>query len=253
MTQQESEEQPTGVSGGTAGPSGPGESTGEGGRGRGREGGRGRGREGGREGGRSGRRGRGHRHESHLDMPAFGPGFGPYGPFGPRGFGRGPRVKRGDVRAAALALLAEEPMHGYQVITEISERSDGVWRPSPGSVYPALNQLEDEGLVRAVVEPDNRRVFHLTDAGKAYVEAHPDEVDAPWDAVAGGLGATAFDMRNAMAGVGMALGQVIHTGSEAQIKRAFSVLDDAKRSLYRILAEDPAESGDGPGDGNSHT
>jgi DNA-binding PadR family transcriptional regulator len=135
-------------------------------------------------------------------------------------------------------------MHGYQVITEISERSDGVWRPSPGSVYPALNQLEDEGLVRAVVETDGRRVFHLTDTGRTYVTDHADEVRAPWDAVAGGLGETAFDIRKTMAGVGMALGQVVHTGSETQIKRAFAVLEETKRSLYRILAEDPEESTD---------
>jgi DNA-binding PadR family transcriptional regulator len=202
----------------------------------------GRGAPGGR-GGRGGGRGRGRRHDRGMDGAGYGPGFaggfGPFGPFGPRGFGgRGPRVKRGDVRAAALALLAEEPMHGYQVITEISERSDGVWRPSPGSVYPALNQLEDEGLVRAVVEPDGRRVFHLTDAGRDYVTAHADEVDAPWDAVAGGFGPTAFDVRKTMTGVGMALGQVVHTGSDAQIKKAFAVLEETKRSLYRILADD---------------
>ena len=124
---------------------------------------------------------------------AGGPGF-PGGPPGFAGFGpwpgeprmmRGPRAKRGDVRAAALALLAEEPMNGYQIIGEISERSDGVWRPSPGSVYPALQQLEDEGLIRAEAGDGGRRAYVLTDEGREYVAAHPDEVRAPWDIVAG--------------------------------------------------------------------
>ena len=101
---------------------------------------------------------------------------------------RGPRATRGDVRAAALALLAEEPMNGYQIIQAIGERSDGVWRPSPGSVYPALQQLEDEGLIRAEAGEGGRRAYQLTDEGRAYAEAHPDELRAPWDAVAGAVG-----------------------------------------------------------------
>src|SRR5215210_86537 len=81
-------------------------------------------------------------------------------PTGPWGFGshRGPRARRGDVRAALLVLLAEEPRNGYQLMQEIEERSDGVWRPSPGSVYPALQQLEDEGLVR-VAPGEGRKAF----------------------------------------------------------------------------------------------
>src|SRR5213079_3522103 len=96
---------------------------------------------------------------------------GPWGgpPFGPRGFGGGRRrrMRRGDVRAAVLVLLAEEPRNGYGLMQEIERRSDGVWRPSPGSVYPALQQLEDEGLVRST-ESDGRRVFELTEAGRAH-------------------------------------------------------------------------------------
>src|SRR4051812_43166078 len=116
------------------------------------------------------------------------------GPFGddPRAFwaalgggrgghwGRGPRARRGDVRAALLVLLAEGPQNGYQLIQEIERRSEGVWKPSPGSVYPALQQLEDEGLVRSD-ETDGRKLFHLTDAGREAAEAAAGE-GAPWDA-----------------------------------------------------------------------
>src|ERR1700685_153986 len=111
---------------------------------------------------------------------------------GRRGGMRGRRAERGGVRAAALALLAEEPMNGYQIIQAIGERSDGVWRPSPGSVYPALQQLEDAGLIRAETGDGGRRAYHLTDEGRGYVEEHPDEVQAPWDAVAGSVGDTAL-------------------------------------------------------------
>src|SRR5262249_58969705 len=107
--------------------------------------------------------------------------FGPGGPFGRDAmFGRGPKVGRGDVRSAILRLLAEEPRNGYQIIQELTERSRGVWRPSPGSIYPALQQLEDEGLIQAE-EQEGRRRYHLTDAGRGYVAARADEHAAPWE------------------------------------------------------------------------
>src|SRR5262245_13529313 len=115
-----------------------------------------------------------------------GPGWagrgGGFGPFfgGPGGFPRGPRARRGDVRAAALLLLAEGPLNGYQIMQEIERRSDGIWRPSPGSVYPALAQLEDEGLVRTE-EVGDRRAYVLTDAGRAYVDERRAEAGAPRD------------------------------------------------------------------------
>src|SRR6202163_3162059 len=112
-----------------------------------------------------------HRHRRHGYGPGpFGDfGGGPFGGFsgkGPRGRGR--KARRGDIRTAALLLLAEEPRNGYQIMQEVEERSDGVWRPSPGSVYPALQQLEDEGLIRSE-ETDGRKLFVLTEAGQAYV------------------------------------------------------------------------------------
>ena len=176
----------------------------------------------------------------------WGPGWGP-GPdmwFGRAKFMRGPRVKRGDVRAAALALLAEEPRNGYQIIQEIGERSGGVWRPSPGSVYPALQQLEDEGLVQAETPEGGRRRYTLTAEGQAYVTAHADEVSAPWDVVARSVGDDAMELRALIGQVAMAAVQVTQVGSDAQVAQAHTILTDARRSLYRILAADDEPAGD---------
>jgi DNA-binding PadR family transcriptional regulator len=172
----------------------------------------------------------------------FGPGFG-----GPRH--HGPRVKRGDVRAAALALLADEPRNGYQIIQQISERSGGVWRPSPGSVYPALQQLEDEGLITATTGEGGRRAYQLTDEGRAYVAAHPEELQAPWDVVAKSVGDDALEMRRLFGTVAMAGMQVTRVGTRAQIEQARQILTDARRKLYQILAAEDDEAADGePGD-----
>jgi DNA-binding PadR family transcriptional regulator len=189
-------------------------------------------------------------HTSRLDPRLFGwlamsrsggPRRGRHG--GPKfpGFGppRGPRARRGDVREALLVLLAEEPRNGYQLMQEIEQRSDGVWRPSPGSVYPALQQLEDEGLVR--VEPGERKAYTLTDEGRAHVEARAADLAAPWDAVKGDMGEGAWDLMGAMRPIGMALYQLTHSGSEAQQAEAKQVLADTQRALYRILAEDAPE------------
>src|SRR5690349_3363327 len=94
------------------------------------------------------------------------------GPPGPPGPARGPKAGRGDVRAAILALLRDGPRTGYQIMSEIEERSGGAWRPSPGAVYPALSQLADEGLI-AGEESAGRRAFSLTDGGRRYLEENP--------------------------------------------------------------------------------
>jgi len=158
-------------------------------------------------------------------------------------FMRGPRVKRGDVRAAALALLAEEPRNGYQIIQEIGERSGDVWRPSPGSVYPALQQLEDEALIEAETPEGGRRRYALTSEGRAYVEAHPEEVRAPWDVVARSVGDDAIELRDLFGQVAMAAIQVVRVGNEGQVAQAHKILTDARRSLYKILAaeDEPAD------------
>jgi DNA-binding PadR family transcriptional regulator len=146
-------------------------------------------------------------------------------------------VRRGDVRAAVLALLAEGPRNGYQIIQEIAERSGGVWRPSAGSVYPALQQLWDEGLAQAV-KSDTRRLFELTEEGRTYVEKHAKEHAAPWDAVRDTVGEEPMEMRDLVRQVGMATMQVLQAGSASQIAEMRQVLIATRRSLYRILAGD---------------
>jgi DNA-binding PadR family transcriptional regulator len=175
------------------------------------------------------------RHHGHRGGP-YG-GFGPDFQFGPRRRRRG----RGDVRAALLVLLAEEPRNGYGLMQEIEARSDGAWRPSPGSVYPALSQLEDEGLVRAE-EADGRKLYRLTDAGETYVEENRETLGTPWETPGDAGAEQAVDLRGLMFGVGGALMQIVQGGDPAQIERARAVLKDARRSLYAILAED--EPGD---------
>jgi DNA-binding PadR family transcriptional regulator len=185
----------------------------------------------------SGHRGR---HGGHRGRgPRGGPHFG--GPFGP-GFGRGPRARRGDVRAALLVLLGEEPRNGYGLMQEIENRSGGAWRPSPGSVYPALQQLEDEGLVRAT-ESGGRKAFELTDEGRTYITENADELGTPWDEFDGGSEHVA-ELRTLVFGVGAAVMQVVQAGTEAQIAEASRVLEDTRRALYRILAGDKPAEGD---------
>ena len=154
--------------------------------------------------------------------------------------GRGPRAGRGDVRAAILALLSEEPMHGYQIMRELGERSGGVWRPSPGSIYPTLQQLEDEELVRPETGDGGRRVFTLTDAGRE-AQAGAAGGPAPWDEVGVEGDTTALELRDLVHQVMGAARQVLHAGETAQIAQAKDVLRDTRRSLYRILAEDAPE------------
>jgi DNA-binding PadR family transcriptional regulator len=164
------------------------------------------------------------------------PPGGPGGPGWPFGRGPSPRVKRGDVRAAVLALLAEEPRNGYQIIQEIAQRSGGLWRPGSGSVYPALQLLEDEGLVRAE-EVDGKKRYRLTDEGKAYVKAHKDELANPWGEVAGTVDDGMVGVHHLLGQLGMALVQVFHSGDAQQVTQARQVLVQARKSLYQILAE----------------
>jgi DNA-binding PadR family transcriptional regulator len=166
-----------------------------------------------------------------------GPGFGMRGPGG-----RGMRVRKGDVRAAILDLLAEGGQwNGYQLIQEISGRTSGVWRPSAGSVYPALQQLEDEGLIAPEGE-GRRRMYSLTDAGTTYAEEHAEELSASWDAAAGMTDEDAFEFHDLIRQVMMAVMEVRRAGSPEQVAQARDVLAQAKRSLYRILAEEAGDS-----------
>ncbi|MDA8292129.1 MAG: PadR family transcriptional regulator [Actinomycetota bacterium] len=175
---------------------------------------------------------------------AFGPfagpfagGFGPpwAGPFGRgRGRGAGGRARRGDVRAAVLALLAERPMHGYEIIQELASRTGGVWKPSPGSVYPTLQLLEDEGLVRAEQDAGKRR-YSLTDAG-GDAAAEIGGRKAPWDEVNEGVGPDAMRLRHAVAQLAGAVVQIWQVGSDEQQAEAEELLLETRRKLYAILA-----------------
>lgn len=194
----------------------------------------------------SGKRGR------HGDMHGFGPwamfgGGAQWGPpwaGGQRGPWRGPKARRGDVRAAILSVLAESPMNGYQIIQEINERSGGVWKPSPGSVYPTLQQLEDEGLVHAD-EVSGRRTFDLTDEGRAYVDSHREEVDAPWEAMTAAADESDENgLRPLVGQVASVMWQIMATGSQEQQERARQAMSDLRRRLYTILAEDDPEEGE---------
>jgi DNA-binding PadR family transcriptional regulator len=169
-------------------------------------------------------------------------GGGGFGPFfgGPGAFPRGPRARRGDVRAAALLLLAEGPLNGYQIMQEIEKRSDGVWRPSPGSVYPALAQLEDEGLVRTE-EVGDRRTYVLTEAGRAQVDERRDELDAPWEQMTGAVDDDVGALFREMRRVGMAAAQIAHLGTAKQVADARGVLAETRRALYSFLAEDESD------------
>lgn len=205
-----------------------------------------------------------------VQVPGEDPGPGPWGPGGPRGRrggpggrGRGPggrghgrggpgRRSRGDVRLAILALLREEPRHGYQIIQEISERSGGSWKPSPGSVYPTVAQLADEGLVHTEKE-SGRTVVHLTEAGRTFTEEHAAELDAVWSQVEAGADDGFADLRTSGRGLAGAVAQIAQVGTAAQVRQATGILDEARRRLYLLLAEVDPASGTDTGDTDPDT
>jgi DNA-binding PadR family transcriptional regulator len=150
-------------------------------------------------------------------------------------------ARRGLVRSAILALLAEKSMHGYQVMQELETRSQGRWRPSAGSVYPTLQQLEDEGLVTSQ-EIDGRRVFSLTDSGKAETARRADSESVPWGAAETAGDEAGFDLRRLSFQVGAAAMQVAQVGSPGTLDQARGILTEARRQLYRLLADDESES-----------
>ena len=197
-------------------------------------------------------RGRGRGHGRHN----FGPGWGgPMGGpppwvaqmFGPQwagpGAGRGgrgrARVRRGDVRSAILDVLAAapEPINGYQVIQQIADRSDGAWKPSPGSVYPTIAQLQDEGLVED--SPTGRKTLQLTDAGREHVREHADELAAVWQPFDEAGPDDTGDLRQVIGQTVGAIIQVASTGTPDQRDKAVEILADTRRRLYGLLAEGP--------------
>ena len=146
------------------------------------------------------------------------------------------RARRGAVPLAVFTLLDERPMHGYEIITELESRSDGRWRPSPGSIYPTLDRLEDRGALTST-EVDGKRQFSLTDRGRQMLaelrDAQGDDADEPWKhSGTGGRG----DMRRLMSELGGQVRQIARFGSTEQRVAATKVLEDTKRQLYEILA-----------------
>lgn len=192
-------------------------------------------------------RGTGHGGGHDHGAPGFGPGgwgaprmWGPEMGFGPRrGFGPGGRARKGDVRAAILTLLGENPDSGYGLIKAIAARSEGAWRPSPGSVYPTLQQLVDEELIEQVGSDGGRSPYTLTDAGRAYVTEHADELARAFD-----LGESAraaneelAQLRDSIGKLMGVVGQVASAGTPAQRTAAVEKLDALRRELYGLLAE----------------
>jgi DNA-binding PadR family transcriptional regulator len=186
----------------------------------------------------------------------WGGGSGPWnawwpGPPGsPRGQ-RGGKAARGDVRAAILALLQEAPRTGYQIMSDIEERSGGAWRPSPGAVYPALAQLADEGLIVGD-ESGGRRTYRLTDAGRDYLEQNPGMARGAWESRSQqeawqppGLFAEAARLAGGIV-------QVAQAGTPEQVRAAERLLEQTRRKLYQILADENDSAEPDEPDGGDH-
>ena len=151
-----------------------------------------------------------------------------------RGYGpRGHRARRGDVRSAILTLLGEKPMHGYEMIQELEDRTGGRWRPSAGSIYPTLQLLEDEGLVRAD-DVEGKRVFDLTDAGRERLAERGDSAP-PWEQSQDR--SLYQQLGNEIRGVASAASQVMRAGDEAQLKEALEAMTETRKRLYKLLAD----------------
>ena len=160
-----------------------------------------------------------------------------HGPGHRHAFGRGRRMRRGNVRAAILLLLTEEPRNGYQLMQELEQRSGGAWRPSPGSVYPALQLLADEGLIRGE-QREGGTVYELTDSGRSHVEEHRERLGTPWEQAGADVPEGVRELAGVLRQVVSATRQVIQAGTVAQAKEASEILAETRRRLYRILAEE---------------
>ena len=190
--------------------------------------------------------GRHHGHRGPREFGGFGPGFGGFGPgFGPMGPGgpggpgrRGGRNRRGQVRESILALLVDQPLNGYQMMQALDERTHGMWRPSPGAVYPALAQLEDEGLIESF-DNDGQKAFRLTETGRQASET----IEAPWEAVNARFAGHSPQAMKALweefAGLVGAAKELARTGTAEQLETAASIVADTRRRIYGLLAAEP--------------
>src|SRR6516164_9005056 len=175
--------------------------------------------------------GHGHQHE-HMHDRFFGPGpRGPRGRWGEFGGWGGRRMRRGAIRTAILLALRDEPAHGYEVMRRLEEMSGGLWRPSPGSVYPHLQMLEDEGLLRST-EVDGSRTYTLTDAGRAEAEKNEGPLRT-----AGETDDKVRTLREALGQLASAAKQLAGAGEAAQMERGIAIIQRARKELYQILAE----------------
>jgi len=174
------------------------------------------------------------------------PRRGHRGPGGRGGRGPGGRARRGEVRNGVLALLAEGPKHGYQIIQELGERSGGTWSPSPGSVYPILHRLEGSGVVAAEDYEDGRRVFTLTSTGRLVVDRLDLEKSPPWATMGSTESDEAKELRRLAVQFDGAVGQVAEVATTDQLERAAAIVAEARRRLYALLAEEP--TADEPGE-----
>ena len=180
------------------------------------------------------------RRHGGFGFPPVPPGPPPFSP-GPHGRGRGRggrgRGRRPNVRGAVLALLTERPMHGYEMIQEINERSQQLWKPSPGSVYPTLQLLVDEGLLVSTETEGSKKLFELTEDGRAAAEKIET---APWDAIAEGWkeeAPGAISLRSAVGQLMGAVAQSAHAASADQQQRIVDIINNARREIYHILGE----------------
>ena len=148
-----------------------------------------------------------------------------------------------------LILLSEQPMHGYQLMRAIIERTSGAWRPSPGAVYPTIAQLEDEGLV-SVIADSGRKLVTLTDAGREFLTANEASLGDPFSTVQAGPDS---DLRGALEQLHAAARAVGQSGTVAQAAAAREILDRARRELYLMLADDASTASAAPTEPPSDT
>ncbi|WP_370617977.1 PadR family transcriptional regulator [Mumia sp. Pv 4-285] len=173
--------------------------------------------------------GRGRGGDMGMGRGGFGPGFGDRG----RG-GGGPRARRGAVRLAALSVIAESPTNGYGLINAFGERTDGRWLPSPGSIYPVLRRLTEDGLIEPTDEEASQ--FRVTEAGTAYLSEHADEVAGAWESTRP-RSQSHEDLASSARKLVRAARQLADDATDDQRERATEILDEARRRLYGLLAE----------------
>jgi DNA-binding PadR family transcriptional regulator len=177
-----------------------------------------------------------HRHHRGPRGRGPGPGFGPWGGRGPWAAPRGPRRERGDVRAAILLLLAEQPRHGYEILTEIADRSDGRWEPSPGSIYPVLKRLARDGLVGPERE-NGKRVFTLTEEGRRVVAEESAGWGEPWLREEDPAAEASMELFDEGKQLGAAVWQVSQGNNPEQIQATKAILAEARKRIYGVLAQ----------------